>query len=159
MAQISYIICAMWLMSKILECRNPSDRVARDYVLGWRSRACLGWHSTWCHKMTPSCLGRGRANHSVDRGQTTVLTGIRWCPVNVFSTTGMERAEEADHCNKLWSDSQTLTTLTSGAVRYYFPLFSHCHSIFAPSPKEGVPLELGTGAGDQKCEWWGNWAD
>jgi len=28
-----------------------------------------------------------------------------------------------------------------------------------PSSEEGVPLELGTGAGDQKCEWWGNRAE
>ena len=25
--------------------------------------------------------------------------------------------------------------------------------------EEGVPLELGTGTGDQKCEWWGNRAE
>jgi len=26
--------------------------------------------------------------------------------------------------------------------------------ILPPPPKKGFPLELGTGAGDQKCEWW-----
>jgi len=28
-----------------------------------------------------------------------------------------------------------------------------------PPPKKWFPLELGTGAEDQKCEWWGNLAE
>jgi len=32
-------------------------------------------------------------------------------------------------------------------------------SIFAPFHEEGVPLEFGTSAWDQKCEWWGNRAE
>ena len=39
------------------------------------------------------------------------------CPVNVSSTTGVGRAEEADHCNKVWSDIPTSTTSASGAFR------------------------------------------
>ena len=26
------------------------------------------------------------------------------------------------------------------------------------APPLPIPLELGNSAGDQKCEWWGNWA-
>jgi len=52
---------------------------------------------------------------------------------------------------KLQQRHETILVKNHGnlPLSQYFCLFS----------KEGVPLELGTSAGDQKCEWWGNWAD
>ena len=71
--------------------------------------------------------------------------------------TDTDQSATYDFLLTLRSNHGTISYRFRDRRRFQWKIAKFSHPVYFASPLKGFPLELGTGAGGQKLEWWGYW--